>query len=788
MKAAEIAVRKVLELKESGKGKKNYSIKAGAGGGKTTLLSKRICRQIIEGTPINEFVIITYTNAAAAELRDKLSDRLRDVIASISASDTEKKNAREALNSIELMQISTIHAFLLKLLREYAFETGIALDVKMLEDEEDKKRKTDFFNKWYDEHFDEIQKFRTDWTVVPESSKAERDVTRDVMLNMFMDIANVREDIVYDLTDHTPDFEKAATDFVATWLPSLRNYKQELVLNWPTNKDGSKKKIVKKAPNVVVENIGAVETKTAWGIDDAIKLAEVIGKIKESIDSGEPIYGKNTNAMALLGVTPVIPEFELEWNFEKLYSTFMLGSQKAVKVADYVCKMQKDYQKEVDEETLALSNDDKNDGDISKLSELMNDYIEKDIKREIPLESNENAVRLMNVHQSKGLTGQIVIIADRGQKEECRYSGFKRQGKYYPTVSYKSNPYGGATLVPTYGWDINTLKQAYTDETEEAIRLQYVAATRAAHALIIMPIVFGKTYPNAWFSDPKYNYDSLPDVKAWLTDRENDAKTYTLEADSAASSRKTLDLYKLEEHRAAADISKLTEKQLVSITPSGLEPNVVTGYSPLDAGYSKEDRPGRDVFGVVMHRVYELIFCRYEMLKVLGVSEREKAIAQIINQAILESDEKMHADDKPKEFFEYLKPKMVDYFDKVVTPIMDDAEDIYPEYTFSFYVDDTERKEFLDKFEPFFKDSKGEISVNDEALWVNGQADLVVKKKDGNIKVYDYKSDAMNGKPQVDFEASMDRKYEGQLALYRYAIGKAFGVADVQTELIHLYR
>ncbi len=430
----------------------------------------------------------------------------------------------------------------------------------------------------------------------------------------------------------------------------------------------------------------------------------------------------------------------------------------------------------------------KNDGDISKLSELMNDYIEKDIKREIPLESNENAVRLMNVHQSKGLTGQIVIIADRGQKEECRYSGFKRQGKYYPTVSYKSNPYGGATLVPTYGWDINTLKQAYTDETEEAIRLQYVAATRAAHALIIMPVVFGNTYPNAWFSDLKYGYDALPDVTAWLSDRENDTKTYALEAYSSTSSRKTIDLHQLEANRETADISKLSEKQLLSITPSGLEPNVVTGYATLDAGYSKEDRPGRDVFGVVMHRVYELIFCRYEMLKTISVSEREKAIAQIINQAILESNDKMHADDKPKEFLEYLKPKMVDYFDKVVTTIMDNAEEIYPEYTFSFYVNDTERKDFLDRFEPFFKDSKGEISVSNETIWVNGQADLVVKQKDGTIKVYDYKSDAMNGKPQVDFEASMDKKYAGQLALYKYAIGKAFGVAEVQTELIHLYR
>ncbi len=98
------------------------------------------------------------------------------------------------------------------------------------------------------------------------------------------------------------------------------------------------------------------------------------------------------------------------------------------------------------------------------------------------------------------------------------------------------------------------------------------------------------------------------------------------------------------------------------------------------------------------------------------------------------------------------------------------------------------RKAFINQFEPYFKEAKEEISIKNEPIWVNGQADLVVKKKDGSIKVYDYKSDAMNGKPMAEFEASMDKKYAGQLALYRYAVGKAFEVNDVQTELIHLYR
>ena len=60
MKPSEKDLRAILALDTPGKGCKNYSIKAGAGGGKTTLLSSRICKQIIAGTPIDEFVIITY--------------------------------------------------------------------------------------------------------------------------------------------------------------------------------------------------------------------------------------------------------------------------------------------------------------------------------------------------------------------------------------------------------------------------------------------------------------------------------------------------------------------------------------------------------------------------------------------------------------------------------------------------------------------------------------------------------------------------------------------------------
>ena len=79
-------------------------------------------------------------------------------------------------------------------------------------------------------------------------------------------------------------------------------------------------------------------------------------------------------------------------------------------------------------------------------------------------------------------------------------------------------------------------------------------------------------------------------------------------------------------------------------------------------------------------------------------------------------------------------------------------------------------------------------------IWVNGQADLVVVRKDGTIKVYDYMSNKRNGRLLPDFSERLNQIYEGQFKLYRYSIAKAFNrdtkavrMADIQTELIDLY-
>ncbi|MDA1257430.1 MAG: UvrD-helicase domain-containing protein, partial [Chloroflexi bacterium] len=54
----------------------NLFVEAGAGTGKTTALVSRVVSLIAEGTPLTKLVVITFTRAAAAELRERVRREL----------------------------------------------------------------------------------------------------------------------------------------------------------------------------------------------------------------------------------------------------------------------------------------------------------------------------------------------------------------------------------------------------------------------------------------------------------------------------------------------------------------------------------------------------------------------------------------------------------------------------------------------------------------------------------------------------------------------------------------
>ena len=83
---------------------------AAAGSGKTAVMIERIVRMIREGADPFSFLVITFTNAAASEMREKIRHRL--------ASERKNPVMAAAAEKAAVMEISTIHAFCQRLIRQ----------------------------------------------------------------------------------------------------------------------------------------------------------------------------------------------------------------------------------------------------------------------------------------------------------------------------------------------------------------------------------------------------------------------------------------------------------------------------------------------------------------------------------------------------------------------------------------------------------------------------------------------------------------------------------------------
>ncbi len=96
-------------------------VEAGAGTGKTAALVDRVVALVLGGRPIERIAAITFTEKAAAELRD----RVREELEKVSRDDSARTEAETALHSLDRAQISTIHSFAQARLRSFAAEAGV---------------------------------------------------------------------------------------------------------------------------------------------------------------------------------------------------------------------------------------------------------------------------------------------------------------------------------------------------------------------------------------------------------------------------------------------------------------------------------------------------------------------------------------------------------------------------------------------------------------------------------------------------------------------------------------
>ncbi|WP_251554373.1 helicase-exonuclease AddAB subunit AddA [Neobacillus muris] len=131
---------------------KDILVAAAAGSGKTAVLVERIIQKVLsEHDPINvdELLIVTFTNASAAEMRHRIGEALEKAINQNPAS----RHLRKQLSLLNKASISTLHAFCMEVIRKYYYLIDIDPNFRIADQTETQLIRDEVIDELFEEEY-----------------------------------------------------------------------------------------------------------------------------------------------------------------------------------------------------------------------------------------------------------------------------------------------------------------------------------------------------------------------------------------------------------------------------------------------------------------------------------------------------------------------------------------------------------------------------------------------------------------------------------------------------------
>ncbi len=148
-----------LAINETGT---NIIVSAGAGSGKTAVLTARTMRILNSGTHVNELLILTFTKAAAGEMKERIRKSIKKGI-------PDNPALAKELELIDQAYITTFDSFALSVVKKYHYLLNISNDIGISDasiiDMQKIKIMDEVFDKYYENSSEKFSKLIYDFCV-----------------------------------------------------------------------------------------------------------------------------------------------------------------------------------------------------------------------------------------------------------------------------------------------------------------------------------------------------------------------------------------------------------------------------------------------------------------------------------------------------------------------------------------------------------------------------------------------------------------------------------------------
>lgn len=157
----------------------NIIVSAGAGSGKTAVLTERVITKLKKGEHINELLILTFTNNAAAEMKERIKKAISKI-----------PELTEEMNLIESASITTFDAYVLSLVKKYHYylnlDAGLSIIDSSIIKSEKKKIIDNIFEVKYKENNQKFINFVTKYCVKNDKNLRNKILSLDSSLDLLI--------------------------------------------------------------------------------------------------------------------------------------------------------------------------------------------------------------------------------------------------------------------------------------------------------------------------------------------------------------------------------------------------------------------------------------------------------------------------------------------------------------------------------------------------------------------------------------------------------------------------